>query len=96
MNPYWTITVKKRLSLTLRNNYDDTLLHLAVSGKQPLIVEKLLKKGLKVNDVNEDGDTALHAVVWEKVIKNNQDDALAVIKLLFENGIKRIAKTIKE
>lgn len=73
----FTDLVKRGVDVKRRGNGDETLLHTAVTNDNIEVVRELLKLGLKVEDVDEPGNNALHFV-----------KSFEVFKALVETGVK--------
>lgn len=78
-NEMFDILVEYGAKITEVSNYDKgTLLHSAAFSGHPDIMKKVIKAGIDVNAIDEDGNTALHLATC-----NLKDKA---VKVLVENG----------
>ena len=102
--------IKKQEDLKIKDNEGNSYLHLAIIKNRPLIVESLIKRGLKLSLRNRNGDTALMLMIdnfdnanLETYIKDNfdllniqnNDGTDAVIKLA-KNKPEILNSIIKE
>lgn len=84
MERIWRIVYKFELYDLLRlTNYNgETCLHVAAALGKPNEIQKLLRHGVDINDVDRKGDTPLHVAVAENRIKS--------IEALFD-GVAKVA-----
>jgi len=69
-----------------RGSKGATLLHASAYGGHPGAIGLFLKKGVPVDALDEDGDTALHYAAYQKWL-HDLDGALDVLDLLVGNGV---------
>lgn len=70
--------LKHNVKINVKNENNETALHIAARCGSTDIAEQLLNDGIKINEIDYEGDTALHIAV-----KKNYKD---IVKLLLEKG----------
>lgn len=103
MERIWRIVYKFELYdlLRLTNDNGETCLHVAAALGKPNEIQKLLRHGVDVNDVDRKGDTPLHVAVAENRIKSIEAlfDGAATSKIDFsilnDNGYTALHLAIK-
>ena len=74
--------VKRDDQINLRNNYGNTLLHVAVLARKKSNLKQLLKRGAMINLTNKDGDTPLHLALWKQFVSPSKINQKIINHLL--------------